>query len=179
MKRRPMTNSHSSALLDPGSSADSAARADRELNAAILSADISASYEEFLAIVDQFYADDVELRSDSSPEPLIGRDRLKSRLLGFLVPVHVMAEIGGLSVSVSERPIAGDSLDEQHSQWSLELVGVTGRAVRISWSVRRRWKQSRVVGEYHYDHQQDGEALGPSDLRIAAFNGVEEVERES
>jgi hypothetical protein len=99
--------------------------------------------------------------------------------MDFLVPVHVMAEIGGLSVSVSERPIAGDSLDEQHSQWSLELVGVTGRAVRVSWSVRRRWKQSRVVGEYHYDHYQEGEALGPSDLRIAAFNGVEEVERES
>ena len=179
MKGRPMTNSHSSTLLDPRSSADSAARADRELNTAIVRADVSASYEEFLAIVDQFYADDVELRSDSSPEPLIGRERLKSRLYGFLVPLHVMAEIGGLSVSVSERPIAGDSLDEQHSQWSLELVGVTGRAVRVSWSVRRRWKQSRVVGEYHYDHHQEGEALGPSDLRIAAFNGVEEVERES
>src|SRR5712671_7421418 len=95
MKGRPMTNSHSSTLLDARSSADSAARADSELNAAIVSADISASYEEFLAIVDQFYADDVELRSDSSPEPLIGRGRLKSRLFGFLVPLHVMAEIGG------------------------------------------------------------------------------------
>jgi hypothetical protein len=89
-----MTNSHSSTLLDPKSTGDSAARADRELNAAIVSADISASYEEFLALVDQFYADDVELRSDSSPEPLIGRDRLKSRLFGFLVPLHEMAEIG-------------------------------------------------------------------------------------
>jgi hypothetical protein len=171
-----MTNSHSSTLLDPRSSVYSTARADRELNAAIVSADISSSYEEFLAIVDQFYADDVELRSDLSPEPLIGRDRLKSLLVGFLVPLHVMAEIGGLSVSVSERPIAGDSLDEQHSQWSLELVGVTGRAVRASWSVRRRWKQSRVVGEYYYDHQQDGEALGPSDLRFPTFNGIEEIE---
>ena len=152
MKGRPMTNSHSSALLDPRPSADSAARADRELNTAIVNADISASYEEFLAIVDQFYGDDVLLRSDSSPEPLIGRARFKSLLVGFLVPVHMMAEIGGLSVSVSERPIAGDSLDEQHSQWSVELVGVTGRTVRVSWSVRRRWKQSRVVGEYYYDH---------------------------
>src|SRR5260221_10105846 len=150
MKGRPMTNSHSSTLLDPKSSADSAARADRELNAAIVSADISAGYEEFLAIVDQFYADDVELRSDSSPEPLIGRNRLKSHLFGFLGPLHVMAEIGGLSVVVSEKPIAGDSLDEQHSQWSLELVSVTGRAVGSSWSVRRRWKQARVVSEHHY-----------------------------
>src|SRR5262245_34554022 len=176
MKGRPMTNSHSSVFLDPRSSAALAARADRELNTAIVSADISASYEEFLAIVDEFYADDVEVRSDSSPEPFIGRARVKSLLMGFLVPVHVMAEIGGLSVSISEMPIAGDSLDEQHSQWSVELVGVTGRAVRVSWSVWRRWKQSRVVGEYHYDHQQDGEALGPSDLRIPTFSGLEEIE---
>jgi len=176
MKGRSMTNSHDSIPLDPRSSADRAARADRELNTAIVSADISASYEEFLAIVDEFYADDVEVHSDSSPEPLVGRAHLKSLLMGFLVPVHVMAEIGGLSVSVSEIPIAGDSRDEQHSQWSLELGGVTGRAVRVSWSVRRRWKQSRVIREYHYDHHQEGEALGLSDLRIPTFNGVEELD---
>jgi len=174
-----MTNSDNSAVLDPSSSTDSAARADGELNAAILSADISASYEEFLAIVDQFYADDVELRRHPWPEALIGRARLKSLLEGFLAPVHVMAELGRLSVSVSERPIPGDSLDEQHSQWSLSLVGGTGRAVRISWSVRRRWKHSRVVGEYHYDHHQEGAPLGLSDLRIRTFNGMEEFEWES
>src|SRR6476620_10538328 len=99
MKGRPMTNSHSSTLLDPSSSADSAARADRELNAAIVSADISASYEEFIEIVDQFYAEDVEVRSDSSSESLIGRARVKSALLTILVPLHVMTEIGRLSVS--------------------------------------------------------------------------------
>ena len=66
MKGRPMTNSDNSTVLDPSSSTYSAARAERELNTAIVTADISASYEEFLAIVDQFYADDVELRSDSS-----------------------------------------------------------------------------------------------------------------
>jgi hypothetical protein len=52
-----MTESHISTLTDPKSSADSAAQADRELNAAIISADISASYEEFIAIVDRFYAE--------------------------------------------------------------------------------------------------------------------------
>ena len=66
MKGRRMSKSHGRTRLDTRSSADSAARADRELNAAIVGGDISASYEEFLAIVDQFYADDVELRSDSS-----------------------------------------------------------------------------------------------------------------
>ena len=179
MKGRRMTNSHRTTLLDPRSSADSAARAERELNSAIVRADISASYEEFLAIVDQFYADDVELRRDPWPEPLMGRARLKSLLEGVLAPVHMMAELGRLSVSVSERPIPGDSLDEKHSQWSLALVGVTGRAVRIIWSVRRRWKQSRVVGEYHYDHHQEGAPLGLSDLRIPTFTGMEESEWES
>jgi hypothetical protein len=174
-----MRNSHSRTLLDPRSSGDNAARAERELNTAIVSADISASYEEFIEIVDQFYAEDVEVRSDSSSEPLIGRARVKSALLTLLVPLHVMAEIGGLSVSVTERPIAGDSVDEQHSRWSVELVGVTGRTVRVSWSVRRRWKQSRVTREYYYDHHQEGEALGPSDLRIPTFDGIEEIERES
>ena len=176
MKGRPMTNSHRTTVLDPRLSGDSAARAEHELNTAIVSADISASYEEFIAIVDQFYAEDVEVRAHSSSEPLVGRARVKSALLNILVPLHVMAEIGGLLVSVSERPIAGDSLGDLHSQWSVELVGVTGRAVRVSWSVRRRWKQSRVVNEYHYDHQQDGEALGPDDLRFPAFNDIEEVD---
>jgi len=90
-----------------------------------------------------------------------------------------MAEIGGLSVSVSTRPIAGDSPGDHHSHWSVELVGVTGRAVRVSWSAGRRWKQSRVVREYHYDHHQEGEPLGPSDLRIPSFYSMEEDERES
>src|SRR5258708_13074830 len=168
MKGQPVTNSHNR-LLDPRSSDDSAARAERELNTAIVSADISVSYEEFLAIVDQFYADDVELRSDSSPEPLIGRARLKSLLVGFLVPVHIIAEIGGLSVSVSERAIASDSVDEQHSQWSVELVGVTGRAVRVSWSVRRRWTHARVGREYHYAPPQQAKALGLTAFHIPAF----------
>ncbi len=174
MKGRLMTNSHQGTVLNPSSSTDSAGRAERELNTAIVSADISRSYEEFLAIVDQFYADDIEVRSDSSPEPFIGRARLKSLLMRVLVPVHVMAEIGGLSVSISERPIAGDSRDEQHSQWSVELAGVTGRVLRVSWSVARRWKQSRVVREYHYDQHHEGEPLGLIDLCISSFNAMEE-----
>jgi hypothetical protein len=171
-----MTNSHTGSVLDPTSSSDSAGRAERELNTAIVSADISRSYEEFLAIFDRFYTDDVEVRSDSSPEPVIGRARVTSLLMRLLVPVHVMAEIGGLSVSISERPIAGDSRDEQHSQWSVELAGVTGRVRRVSWSVARRWKQSRVVREYHYDQQHEGEPLGFIDLCIPTVNAMEEVQ---
>ena len=85
-----------------------------------------------------------------SPDPLVGKSRLKSLLLGFLVPLHMMAEMGGLWVSIHEAPIP------------------TGRRVTEAWCVRRRWKQSRVVSEYHYAHRQDGEALSFDDLRIAA-----------
>ena len=138
---------------------DTAALAERALNAAILNADITRSYEEYLTLVDQYYAEDVEVSTDLSPDPLVGKQRLKSLLLGFLVPLHIMAEMGGLWVSIHEASIPGDSLDEQHSEWSLELIGVTGRRVTQTWCARRRWKQSRVVSEYHYSHRQDGEAL--------------------
>jgi len=111
--------------------ADSASSAERALNAAIVNADITRGFEEYLALVDD-YAEDVEVSTDVSPD------------------------------------LMADSLDEQHSEWSLELIGVTGRRVTEAWCVRRRWKQSRVVSEYHYAHRQDGEALSFDDLRIAA-----------
>src|SRR5258708_29930717 len=151
-----MTKSRSMAAQDTTSSSGISARAERALNAAILDADISRSYEEFIEIVDKFYAEDVEVRSDSASDALIGREHVKSMLVTVLVPIHVMAEIQGLSVRVAGKPIASDSIDHRHSQWSLELVGVTGRAVRLGWSVRRRWKNSRVVDEYYYDQHQEG-----------------------
>ncbi len=146
--------------------AESAASADRALNTAIVNADITRGFEEYLTLVDQYYAEDVEVSTDVSPNRLVGKHRLKSLLLGFLVPLHMMAEIGGLWVSIHGASIPGDSLDEQHSEWSLELIGVTGRRVTEAWCVRRRWKQSRVVSEYHYAHRQEGEALSFDDLRI-------------
>ena len=148
--------------------ADSAVSTERALNAAIVSADITRRYEEFLTLVDQYYAEDVEVSTDVSPDPLVGKPRLKAVLLNFLVPLHVMAEMGGLWVSIHEVSIPGDSLEELHSEWSLELIGVTGRRVTQAWCVRRRWKESRVVSEYHYAHRQEGESLSFDDLRIAA-----------
>jgi hypothetical protein len=148
--------------------ADRAISAERALNAAIVNADITRGFEEYLTLVDQYYAEDVEVSTDVSPDSLVGKGRLKSLLLGVLAPLHMMAEMGGLWVSIHEAHIPGDSLDEQHSEWSLELIGVTGRRVTQAWCVRRRWEQSRVVSEYHYGHRQDGEALSFDDLRIAA-----------
>jgi hypothetical protein len=155
--------------------ADRGVSAERALNTAIVNADITRGFEEYLALVDQYYAEDVEVSADTSPEPLVGRDRLKSILFGFLAPLHMMAEIAGLWVSIHEASIPGDSIDEQHSEWSLELIGVTGRRVTATWCARRIWKQSRVVSEYHYAHSQDGEALSFDDLWIAAPRDPEMV----
>jgi hypothetical protein len=148
--------------------ADRAMSTERALNTAIVNTDITRGYEECLALVDQYYADDVEVSSDTSPEPVVGKDRLKSILFRFLGPLHMIAEIGGLWVSIHGASIPGDSIDEQHSEWTLELIGVTGRRVTAAWCARRIWKQSRVVSEYHYAHSQDGEPLSFDDLRIAA-----------
>src|SRR6476659_9973213 len=76
--------------------ADSAIWAERALNAAIVNADITRGFEEYLALVDD-YAEDVEVSTDVSPD------------------------------------LMADSLDEQHSEWSLELIGVTGRRVTQAW----------------------------------------------
>ena len=70
--------------------ADSAVAAERALNAAIINADITRGFEEYLTLVDQYYAEDVEVSADVS-------------LLGFLVPLHMMAEMGGLWVSIHDE----------------------------------------------------------------------------
>jgi hypothetical protein len=139
--------------------------AERTLNAAIVRADISRSYEEYLEIFDEFYADDIEGSNDTKEEPIRGKAGVRSLVFGFLVPLHAMAEVGGVSVSVRQTSIPGDVVDETHSAWTLELVGATGKVCTVSWRTFRKWNDSRVVLEHHYDHQQSGEPLSEGDLR--------------
>ncbi|MGA9509637.1 MAG: hypothetical protein WBV55_13560 [Candidatus Sulfotelmatobacter sp.] len=139
--------------------------AERTLNAAIVHADISQSYEEYLEIFDAFYADDVEASSETTEEPIRGKPGVRSLLFGFLVPLHAMAEVGGVSISVRQISIPGDVVDETHSAWTLELVGATGKVCTVTWRTFRKWRDSRVVLEHDYDHQQSGEPLGFGDLR--------------
>jgi hypothetical protein len=100
--------------------------ADRELyarenvlNSAIIAADISGGWEEYLEIFDAFYADHVEVSDGTEGGAVFGKERMRALLFKFLVPIHVMAEIGGLSVQIRESPIHGDTADETHSAWSL------------------------------------------------------------
>ena len=142
--------------------------AERTLNSAIVHAEITRSYEEYLEIFDAFYADDVEGSSETMEEPIRGKARVGSLLFSFLVPLHAMAEVGGVSISIRETAIPGDAIDETHSAWTLELVGVSGKICTVSWRTFRKWNESRVVLEHHYDHQQSGEPLSHDDLRFDA-----------
>ena len=143
------------------------AASERALNSAILAAEISESFEEYLDIFDHFYADDILATADGLKEPVVGKAAVRARLADFLVPLHVLAEIVGVSVSIQWSPITGDRSDETHSAWTLELRGVTGASCKVTWCSRRRWRAGRVLSEHHYDHRQIGGPLTFSDLRLS------------
>ena len=97
------------------------------LNDAIVHADVSRSFEEYLEIVERFYADEVVLTSEVTASPVRGKDAVRSVLALFLIPLHIMAEIGGMRTAVHVRPIASDNLNETHAAWTVDLVGVSGK----------------------------------------------------
>jgi hypothetical protein len=138
---------------------------ERVLNSAILAADIGRGWEEYLEIFDAFYADEIEVSTDETGA-IRGRERIRALLFNFLAPLHVMVEIGGLAINVRESPIHGDMPGETHSAWSVSLIGVSGRACTLTWCTLRRWADSRVVYERHYDHQQSGGPLTSDDLSL-------------
>jgi hypothetical protein len=129
---------------------------------------ISECFDEYLGIFEEFYADDIEVDSEAGEEPIRGKARVLSLIATFLVPLHVMAEIGGLLLSIRQTAMSGDAADETHSAWTLELVGVSGKSCTVSWRALRKWNGSRVIYEYHYDHQQSGGPLTSDDLSFYA-----------
>lgn len=140
--------------------------AELALNAAILRAEIARSYEEFLEIFEKFYADDVEVSSEDSPKIIRGKEKVRSFLLNFLVPLHVMTEVAGLSMSVQLTQVPRDRADETHSEWRIDFIGVGGRRCTLKWYAIRRWAASRVVFEHHYGHEQIGGPLTQDDLNL-------------
>ena len=138
---------------------------EKVLNSAIIAADISSGWEEYLELFDAFYADAVEVSDGTESGAVFGRDPVRALLFKFLVPLHVMAEIGGLSIQIRESPIHGDTADETNSAWSVDLTGVSGRTCKLTWCTLRRWADSRVVYERHYDRRQTGWPLTGDDLR--------------
>jgi hypothetical protein len=153
--------------------------AERALNAAITNARISESFEEYLEIFNEFYADDIEVSSEAHEEPVRGKATVCSLLFDFLAPLHAMAEVGGLLISIRGSAIGGDAADETHSEWTLDLVGVTGRTCTLSWRALRKWNGSRVVFEHHYDQQQNGEPLTLGDLSFKEVKVAARFQRPS
>jgi hypothetical protein len=139
---------------------------EQSLNRAIVTAEIGRSYEEYLEIFDRFYAEDIEVSSATSSGQIRGKARVSSLLWNFLVPLHIMAEVGGVSASIRQVTMPGDAADETHSAWTLDLVGLSGRSCTLSWRTLRKWKDSLVVYEHHYDEQQRGGPLTEDDLRL-------------
>src|SRR6266852_2887108 len=139
---------------------------ERVLNSAIIAADISSGWEEYLEIFDAFYADGVEVTAGTETGPIRGKERIRALLFNFLAPLHVMVEIGGLAIHVRECQIHGYAADETHSAWSVNLIGVSGRTCALNWCTLRRWINSRIVYERHYDHQQSGGPLTGDDLSL-------------
>jgi len=161
-------------------SADSYSRskaAEHMLNTAITQAKISEGFEEYIEIFDNFYADGVEVSSETQHETIRGKARVGSLLLNFLVLLHVMAEVGGLAISIKETTVSGDAANEIHSAWTLNIVGVSGKTCTLNWRTLRKWTGSRMVYEYHYDQQRSGEPLTFDDLGfemiepVAGFQG--------
>jgi hypothetical protein len=149
-----------------GNAYKSSQAAELTLNAAILRGEIARGYEEFLEIFDKFYADDVEVSSEDSPKTIRGKARVRPFLLSFLMPLHVMAEVAGLSISVQLTQVPRDSANETHSEWRIDLTGVGERRCTLKWYGIRRWSASRVVYEHHYGHEQIGGPLTQDDLNL-------------
>src|SRR6266852_8037967 len=166
--RTPMIDGHNLVTVGrfDGDAYESSQAAEQTLNAAILRAEIARSYEEFLEIFDKFYADDVKVSSEDSPETIRGKEKVRPFLLNFLVPLHVMAEVAGLSISVQQTEVPRDTATETHSGWGIDFTGVRGRRCTLKWKAVRRWKASSVVYEHHYDHEQIGGPLTEDDLNL-------------
>ena len=145
---------------------------ERVLNGAIVQAEITESFEEYLEIFDAFYADDVEVSSDAERVPIRGKANVRSLLFNFPVPLQVMAEVGGVSISIRQTAIPGDTASETHSAWILDLIGVSGATCTLRWYTVRKWNGSRVVYERHYDHQQIGAPLTFDDLSFDVSNSA-------
>src|SRR6202051_2628327 len=105
--------------------------AELSLNAAILRAEIARSYEELLDIFETFYDDDVEVSREDLQEMIRGKARARPFLLNVLVPLHVTAEVAGLSISVQQTAVPGDTANETHSAWRIDFTGVRRETVHF------------------------------------------------
>jgi hypothetical protein len=85
-------------------------------------------------------------------------------LMDYLLAIHLIAEMGGVQVSVDACHIPSDSSDEQRSSWFVELLAKNGTRHAISWKTIRTWIAGKVVAEQLYDQSHEGPVIQYSDL---------------
>ena len=153
----------------------SAAR-EHALNAALAGLHIGPGYEEWLAIVDGFYAEQVQVSSDATPGRLVGKARVKHALLKMLASLHAFSGEDSTSVSLRWMLMSGDRSNEYHSAWSLEIVGASGRNAAVRWCVRRIWRHGLVAHEHFYENDVNGQAFAV-DADVFALEPIAAQER--
>lgn len=94
---------------------------EHKLNRAIADARIDRGFEEYLEILNTFYSDDVEFSIAGHPQLIRDKARVASFLRGILVPLHVLAEIGCLTISVRHTAIPGDTTKQANFSWRVDL----------------------------------------------------------
>jgi hypothetical protein len=140
---------------------------DYTLNNALERADINQSFEVYLDILERFYADDIEVFVDEPQRRIIGKEAVRAFLFSFLVPIHVIAEVGGLLVSAQHKSIASETRHTTATAWEVTLVAPNGKRRVITWLCLRAWRDSRVVCERLSDAHVEGGPLDGDDLNFA------------
>jgi hypothetical protein len=124
------------------------------LNQAILAADICFGAEPYLAAFDKFYADEVEVRNNDSP-PVKGKQANRQMLASFLLPIHVVVEVGAATLHsfvMKESWIEPDGSGV--SKWRADITGPVDSGRRtLEWITTRRWERGQVVDEQHVESQ--------------------------
>ena len=68
------------------------------------------SFEDYLGIFDEFYADDIVVGSENGEEPIRGKARVRSLIATFLVPLHILRPVRKITHGEFPRTAAGPVL---------------------------------------------------------------------
>ena len=145
---------------------------DKALNHAILSNDISFDFLPFIELCHRHYADEVDLTFGEGPRRTVAKDALQGMLMDFLLPIHLISELGGVEVTVKAQHITSVTPDQQHSSWSVELLAKNGARQVMSWKTMRIWVAGKVVAEHLYGQSHAGPVIQYSDLELKRFDAT-------
>ena len=85
---------------------------DKALNEAILSNDISFDFLPLIDLCHRHYADEVDLSFGEGPQRTVAKGTLQEKLIDFLFPIHLIAEMGGVKVTVEAQHITATHYEE-------------------------------------------------------------------